>query len=1267
VLTALTVSVLLGCSDQPVVGGRLDGGNDLAPLPDAPDASPDLPALDGTAEAGEPVDVVDAVSETFPDTTSDADAGCANDMDCAGNPMGSLCDRVTGRCVQCIPSMDTCPVTQHCDRATNTCVAGCRADEGCAMASTDAGVATRHCDTTSNTCVECVTDAHCAGGRLCRGGVCVIACMATGCPAGQTCCTGGCVDTQSNVEHCGACGNTCVAPNGTPVCRAGTCAVGTCDEGFADCDGAASNGCEVDTRLTAAHCGGCGRECAAVPGAVATCERSTCQSTCVRGSGDCDRNTANGCETNLAADVAHCGACGNRCPNPPRASAACTEGVCGIGACEMGYGNCDRDAANGCETNLRTSSSHCGACGMACAAGLVCEAGRCVAPCPSGFTRCGETCAALDYDPMNCGACGMRCPAGSLCGGGRCVSACSMGQTSCAGGCTNLQTDPENCGACGMRCPMGNTCMAGTCRVTCVSGQTLCAGACADLRTSLLHCGACGNACGPGEQCMAGRCMLTCRAPQVVCGAECADLSRDPNHCGRCGRVCPTGCFGGDCARIDTLSAGLYNNCARYTSGRVYCWGINANNSTTTQGMLTATGGTWGHRATPVLIVAPNGVPIENITQVVVGNNRACALNTDGGVLCWGLNVAMGTVAGLPPAVALVARETQFCALGRDGSVYCWDGLPRAATAPAIAAEPALAATPVEIARGVNFTCARLPAGTVQCWGTGTSGQLGHGASSNSTTPVTVRGLTDAVQVVAGRDFACARRANRSVVCWGLNNRGQLGDGTTTTRNAPVTVSGLTDAIQVTAGLRHACALSMSRGVLCWGENVSGQLGDGTTTDRPTPVVVPGFMVPQRWITAYDHHTCVVGSDHRVHCWGANLFGEANGGTEIQATPRAVQFEGADLEGLIDLQVGQAQTYALMATTHWRCALHRDGRVFCWGTNVTGNEAGQLGDGTTTQRSTPRPVVDLNDARQIAVGWQHACALRAGGTVVCWGSNSQGQIGDGTNTNRPRPTPVMGLTGVVEIRAGDYHTCARLSSGALRCWGYNYYGELGDGSMINRNTPVPVMGIVDAVQLGAGANFNCARRSNGQIYCWGRNIEGQLGDGFRTNRSIPYPVQASTATPSMEVPQGGFLDFASDYYRSYGRTGPSTVLGWGWSFPARSTVVPALASVQHNVRVVVFGEPIDNECEIRIDGATWCRGRNEFGQIGNGTTSFVETAWVMLSSDWSMIRLGRGYGSPCAVERMRGRALCWGWTGFGNLAATGATGLSLRPYEIFMP
>jgi alpha-tubulin suppressor-like RCC1 family protein len=432
-------------------------------------------------------------------------------------------------------------------------------------------------------------------------------------------------------------------------------------------------------------------------------------------------------------------------------------------------------------------------------------------------------------------------------------------------------------------------------------------------------------------------------------------------------------------------------------------------------------------------------------------------------------------------------------------------------------------------------------------------------------------------------------------------------------------------------------------------------------------VAVSGLAVQQLRLAAYDHHTCVVGVDRRVFCWGDNPFGEAGGGTESVATPQPVQFGGADLTGVTQLEVGQAVNGALMATAQWRCALRSNGQVLCWGNRTSGNQAGQLGRGDTVQSPLPLPVTGLADARQIAVGWLHACALRASGTVVCWGSNAQGQLGDGTTTNRLTPVPVPGLTGVAEIRSGDYTTCARLTSGAVQCWGYNFYGELGNATMINSSVPVPVMGISTATGIQMGANFACAQLASGQTHCWGRNIESQLGDGFRTNRSVPYPVQASTATASVPVAQTGFADVSCDYYRCYGHVAAGTALGWGWTFPNRATAQPAFNTVAYNTRVYVFGEPIDNECEVRSDSMTYCRGRNEFGQIGDGTVGFSAPAFVPISSQFSQIRLGRGYGTPCAVERGTGRVLCWGWTGNGALLAANVTGLTTRPSEVVTP
>jgi hypothetical protein len=148
---------------------------------------------------------------------------------------------------------------------------------------------------------------------------------------------------------------------------------GACAELLADCDGDPSNGCETDTRASSLHCGGCGNECKSV-GGQASCADGACSIACELPFGDCDGDASNGCETNREISTSHCGACGYGCDVYPNPIVSCIKGTC-IGLCSPGLGNCDGSLENGCETVLATNPSHCGACGKECAAG--CAAGKC--------------------------------------------------------------------------------------------------------------------------------------------------------------------------------------------------------------------------------------------------------------------------------------------------------------------------------------------------------------------------------------------------------------------------------------------------------------------------------------------------------------------------------------------------------------------------------------------------------------------------------------------------------------------------------------------------------------------------------------------------------------------------------------------------------------------------------------------------------------------------------------------------------------------------
>jgi len=350
----------------------------------------------------------------------------------------------------------------------------------------------------------------------------------------------------------------------------------------------------------------------------------------------------------------------------------------------------------------------------------------------------------------------------------------------------------------------------------------------------------------------------------------------------------------------------------------------------------------------------------------------------------------------------------------------------------------------IALSAGYWHTCALLADGGVKCWGDNQYGELGDGNLTWSGTPVSVNGIKNATTISVGQYHTCALLADRSVKCWGANHFGQLGDGTTTDRTTPVSVGGVSDAIAVSAGWANSCALLAGGSVKCWGDDEAGQLGDGTTT--------------QPWAGP--------------------------------RTPTTVS--------------GISDATAISAGSFDTCALLADGSVKCWGANAHG----ELGDGTTTERTTPVSVSGITRAVVISSGGDHTCALLSDGGAECWGDNYNGQLGDGTSFDtHTTPVSVNGLSGALAISAGGAHTCALLADGRMKCWGWNLYGQLGDGLTPNgSSTPVAVRGITGAIAIAAGNQHACAVLSDGSVKCWGDNGVGQLGDGTEKESDTPVSV-----------------------------------------------------------------------------------------------------------------------------------------------------------------
>jgi subtilisin family serine protease len=246
----------------------------------------------------------------------------------------------------------------------------------------------------------------------------------SGCAAGFSNCDGapenGCEsETSSDVANCGGCGLACGAPHTTSDCTNSICTESVdCEPGWADCDTNPVNGCEAFLDSDPLNCSACGIECY-YPHAVGTCNTGTCEmGDCNSGWGDCNDDEADGCETSLAFDPNSCGACGNICDLPNVSGNVCDNGICQIDSCEPGWGDCDGIANTGCEFDVSSDMDNCGACGFACVfnngSGDCIDSACVVATCDAGFDDCNgdssDGCEAdLNNDIPNCGGCDIPC------------------------------------------------------------------------------------------------------------------------------------------------------------------------------------------------------------------------------------------------------------------------------------------------------------------------------------------------------------------------------------------------------------------------------------------------------------------------------------------------------------------------------------------------------------------------------------------------------------------------------------------------------------------------------------------------------------------------------------------------------------------------------------------------------------------------------------------------------------------------------------------
>lgn len=660
----------------------------------------------------------------------------------------------------------------------------------------------------------------------------------------------------------------------------------------------------------------------------------------------------------------------------------------------------------------------------------------------------------------------------------------------------------------------------------------------------------------------------------------------------------------------------------------------------------------------------------------------------------------------------VAAGATHACGIAH-GSVYCWGasasgalglgstGLtattPTRITSGAIGSE-----TVVQVTAGTNFTCARTSSGNAYCWGLASSYQLGNGSTTNQYIPVAVSGLTNVTSISAGTLHACAVSSGKAY-CWGSNAYGQLGNNTYNTNYTPGAVaSGQPFAArtvsQISAGDRHTCAVADGR-AFCWGNNASGRLGDNSVTARTLPVAVyVGTLLAGRQVTEVSAgyaHSCAV-ADKQAFCWGINTNGFL-GNNSTTASQIPVPVTTTVMNGSVTaISAGYAHTCAVA-----------NGAAYCWGLGTSG----QLGNAASATSLVPVKVAGTLTGRTvttISAGTNFACAN--GNTPVgCWGLGTSYQLGNASNITKNLGVDVS-LSGpecpVGSVRVGSSCTLVEGTAYYFQL-GYSIGGWTAPNSSwtkgttttrsgldptLSSHTATTITATWDAApdfqdsypeytvsrstnsggsnpqtvtitpglsatdsggvpttrtwsQVSVGTNHACAIL-DGSVYCWGLNTNGQLGVGDTTERAEPTKVTLpGTAT---KVSAGAAHTCAVSGGAAY-CWGINTYGQLGNNSTAQSTTPVSVAN-QSGFTVLDVSAGTDHSCAVTQGGQSWCWGRNNYGQLGNNSTTNSSVPVGPLAGAipaGTVTQISAGLTHSCAVAN--GQAYCWGRGNYGQL------------------
>jgi alpha-tubulin suppressor-like RCC1 family protein len=297
----------------------------------------------------------------------------------------------------------------------------------------------------------------------------------------------------------------------------------------------------------------------------------------------------------------------------------------------------------------------------------------------------------------------------------------------------------------------------------------------------------------------------------------------------------------------------------------------------------------------------------------------------------------------------------------------------------------------------------------------------------------------------------------------------------------------------------------------------------------------------------------------------------------------------------------------------FRCVVMMDGSLWGFGNN----QRGQLGDNTTTFRSSPvREFTESFDWKQVGCGRLHTCVIKTDGTLWSWGANDSGQLGLGDVAQRNIPTQIDISEQWKQVSCGEFYSAAVRADGTLWVWGDNTYGQIGDGTIgINRLSPFQIPG-TDWKYVDCGRYHISAIKNDGTLWSWGKNNSGELGLGDNLQRTAPSQVGVDDDWKQVSCGNEMTGAIKTD----------GTLFVWGKNdFTGRlgfnntgDVYIPTIINQEINWKYISCGRCFG---AIKTDGTLWMWGSGDRGELANGSSSNNVTPALTTrnETDWKQI------------------------------------------------